>query len=297
MKHWNGYEGRLVTECREKWFYEFDWLRRIPTYHAYLSILGMAKSVNHLEKLHEMMPNDTRLLRHDWEKVADFWKYFFAGPETKKYRGKLEEWLLEEHFADWRNEGHGCAGSFPTLNATSYYAEQIRKQSSVTALYHFMSYWDGKSRYNGSRRVLTSPEAYGHGDFHFQGSLFGKLVKFAFRFYKGGGSNGFLLAWFMLKESQLTEPLTHNIISKLPDYQLLRYRVSLSSIPGSNHLHIAFELAATAMWKFVEPFRDDFLAREQFPRAAAEFLRDEGIPVEGNLCPIIYTAVDNDEDR
>ena len=255
-----------VANCAGDWSRNFGFLKKISSCDAYLSILAMASSINHLDRLHDMLPENARLLRDDWIKLKKFWQLHFGGNETAKYRKELTEWLLSEQTVEY--------------GVTSYYAERIMErarplQEGVKATGDFMF----------SPVVLSCEERLGYGENHFQAELFGAVVDTGFRYHQ---ERKLLRVCFVFKERELTEQVTHGIISKLPSYLILTRCVAISSTRDGNYLNIAFTLEeADELEKYWEPLKEDVVATSELVFVAANFLRKHGISVEGGLSPII----------
>src|SRR4030042_5411390 len=258
-KRWSKY----VRECVRAWN-KLSFMKKVPSRDAYLTILVLATVLNNMEKLHELLPPNARLMRDDWVQMKSFWQLYFRGADAVNHREELMEWLLSEQIQEF--------------GATSYYADRIRqcaKDGSVIT-----------KRYLWSARVLSCEEREGYGDNHFQAELFGEMIDCSFLIHPDGRD---IRVCLVFKERELTEQLTYGIVNQLPDFFLLTRCVTISSTRDGNYLNVAysFEEEADELKEYWAPFEGYAVATAEFLSAAAAFLRNRGIPVEGDLSPII----------
>ena len=286
-EHWSKY----VQGCCQKWNEDFEFLKWLPTYHSYLALLGMATSVNHLEKLYQMLPDHVRLLRDDWLKLKNFWKRYFVGKIADTYRDQLVEWLLSEQYVRWMPSGHNLSS---TSTATGYYVDRIRKHAAKEPPVHFARGGDGIYVFNPEHAVLSCPERRDHGCKHFQTKIFGTIVETTFLLSENGDN---MLVRFVFKEAELTEEITYQLMSQLPSYYIFKLGVTGGSSIEGVYLNIAFEFETGELADTLTPLDEDFVASGDFLSAAANVLREQGIPVEGDLAPIMVETSDADAEE
>lgn len=259
-KRWS----RYVKKCEDAWN-KLSFMKQVSSLDAYLTILCMATGLNNLEQLHQLLPDNARLLKDDWLELKEFWKLYFRGDEAAEHRNELIEWLL--------NEQAGHSGN------TSYYIKLVTQRAKPQQEKQFQgapSPW--------SARILSCKERSGFGDNHFQTELFGAVVDTGFRLDL---TEKYLRVCFVFKERELTEKLTHEIIGNFPDYFILRRGVTLSSTRDGHYLNISFVLEVGELMKCLKLFGNDFVATNEFSFAIADYLRKRSIPVNGDLSPII----------
>lgn len=300
-KNWDSH----VKACWEIWHNHYvgglGFLKQLPTYHAYLGMVGMATSVNHLERLHQVLPANCRLLREDWIKLRDFWQDYFTGDSAEKFRDQLSEWLLFEQSTSWENvpldkvshlsvkyaEGLVWEQATAQLStACGYYVNLIKGHGITGPPKHFGDSEDGGPHLILLPRVLSCPERNGNGYNHFQAKLFDQVIKAGLSLSE---DRQHMLVRLVFEEAKLTEELTYKLISQLPKYYLWKYGVVMSSAEGE-HLNFSFGLEMNKLILFLDPCDKDMVASSNFLPAFAEALREYGIPLEGDLIPILVKS-------
>ncbi len=279
----------FVEGCIHEWRdSKFDFLRALPTYHAYLAMMAMAQSESQLEKLHQSLPANARLLQNDWIKVTRFYRDCQLGdPEYSakhigaEARDQLLSWLLSElatshNWTYQEEDDYTC----PVSTACEYYVKHIKAKASKKPPAHFAGGENGDGKFTPSYNVVSCPGRVGFGDEHYYARLFGVRLKTGFWL---SADKKHLLVRFLVKEAELTEELTYAIMSKLPGYYIWQYNVvSLDSEGEQLNISLEFEANGLAdILKPADPSYDWLVAGEGFPSAASEVLRACGIPVEG----------------
>lgn len=265
-----------VTYLWEKWYYKFGFIREKKVGHAYAAMLGLATSVNHLQRLHDSLPENARLLRDDWIKFVDLWKKYFTGSEAEKCREQLEVWILEQQLIHRKaNLVPGSAEKYPPADATNYYIECITKGRE-----HRLA----SDRYLPDEpdkpiRILSSREKKGRGYTYFLANMFNSTFDMEFRL---ANARKVIQASLIVKQRQLTEELTFKL-SSLLGYYINGYGGDACGVV----LDVTFDINAEGLRQFLKSWRGNLLAKREFLSAAADELRKSGVPIEGDLCRAI----------
>lgn len=298
----NGELGMLNEEWNNSveavflgWHKNFSYLKRFPMYHCYLSMIGMAKSANHLQKFYDDLPSEMRLLRDDWIKIYRFWKETFNRKDLS--RRQLEQWILYEQSICWKdvyNRNSNAQLSEEAMAAVakpengSYFIWKI-EQCESGVLINFV---DGRSVLS-SFRVLSAPGRSGNGYRHFQVNLFGNILDLAIQISEDRQHAEFR---FVVKENQIDEELAYKITTQSPPYFLRRRGVVTTTMEG-RRLHPTYEFDAKGFIDLLNVIENDMVPKDlnKFCKIVADFLRSQNIPIEGDLAPILESICDKEE--
>jgi hypothetical protein len=268
QKEWDQINADTFLEA---WRYELSDIRHANTWYIYLGMFGMSESVQQLERLHESLPENMRLLRQDFIVLKKYWQHHFSNKE-KEYREKvIKNVLLAMTWGDGESY----------VTGSSYYATRIRRRNTYKLPPHFLE--DAGAHLS----LPVKPSAQEIGN-HFFALLFGVKVRVEFRLKQDGS---YILVVVIFQEVQLTEKITHQIIDVLPQYCLINYGMASMSTKTGLYFNLGYEFDAKDVANDIKSVSGDrsycpsiiFLATQKFLVSAADLLRKNGIPVEGNL--------------
>lgn len=273
-----------VKRCWAEWHSQsFAYFRELPIYHQYLAMLGLATSLRHLDALHEGLPPNVRLLRTEWVDLKSFWRryFFLKGDNIKEIRQELIEWILVELASPWC-EPHSLEES---QGATAYYVNLIKRYGTPTPPIHFVGEQNGYPEYIDTRRVLSCPERSGYGDYHFEIKLLNRTLEVGFFVNKFAPE--YLLFLFLVRQFDLTEKFTFQLMDRLPPYHIWTHAMVCGSFMSGTYLNFAFEFKLESLMDMLEAHGSDLIATERFLQTMAGGLRSHHIPVKGAISPII----------
>lgn len=257
----------------EAWRYELSDIRHADTWYIYLGMFGMAESVHQLERLHQSLPENMQLLQHHFIRLKEFWKHCFADKRKERREVILKKVLFA---MTWGN-------GEKSVTASSYYVTMIRQRNTRKPPLHFSDGEDGKG---GFSSFDINPPVQKIQQ-HFFAKLFGVNIRVEFRLTQ---DRRHMLAILIFREAELTEKITHQIIDILPPYYLIKYGVASSSTATGVYLNVAYEFETGKILEDIteeeSPYQFKLLAliaKWSFLASVAETLRDNGIPVVGNL--------------
>ncbi len=257
----------------EAWRYELSDIRHADTWYIYLGMFGMAESVHQLERLHESLPENMQLLRRHFIRLKEFWQHCFADKRKERREVILKSLLFA---LTWGN-GEDC------VTASKYYVTMIRERDTRKPPAHFSGGQDGKGYFFSDD--ITPPLQKVQK--HFFAKLFGVKTRVEFRLTQ---DRKHMLAVLIFRETELTEKITHQITDVLPPYFLFKYGMADLSTEAGVHLNVSYEYETE---KILEDITEEngvyqhksiaLISTQNFLVSVAELLRNNGIPVVGDL--------------
>lgn len=180
---------------------------------TYLLLMASARSSRQLRTLHSQLPENARLLRDDFVKLEEFWKRYL-GNEAKRSsrRGNTPgvSWLIrslassESHFRFGKEQG--------------YYERKLTQSQKCKG-----NQCLDIDRPSGWRRSIAE-DRISAAEENFEAQVFGKQIPLGAAFTDDMTS---VIVWFLIPDNCFTEDLAHDVLERIPPYELMRYFAGL----------------------------------------------------------------------
>jgi hypothetical protein len=268
--------AHLAIPGGERWQREFGFLKDTGIEPLLLLLLALARSKTGLRRLHDLLPENCRLLRPDLLRLTDFW-----------------EGMYERQPGGIQLDDDRAASALSALRRTclkrglvNYYRKRIQQSQSTD----FETFGWLTHGWIGSWLNPTSPGymvAWGSGGF--TAKLFGGKCHIECAIQKDDSQR--IIVVLGVQMDSLTEPLTHGIL-QLPSSQ------RLGKLYTEDWIHLPFVFPSCGLlphlrsWDrdsgAIQPWTSDSrcfnLAGESFPAALQQLLVQHKIPVL-DVCP------------
>lgn len=231
----------------------------------FLTLLGMARSVRDVRRLHQLLPTDCQLSRDDLIALEEFWKDHFHYDANKQASPNIDSDVAFCIFDRL----------IPPYRLRAYYRRVIEQDrpnianpGSSSQIYKY-------------QRILSNPERICRGYTHFVavmqlgvGLECGAYVS---------ETRDKVIIFFSLWEGKLDECLTHSII-QLPVYSLINQGRSASSVNGTE-INLAYLFNPVDILPHLDQLdhtkdhSDDYVAKESFCPFLLKKLQTMGLPI------------------
>lgn len=235
----------------------------------YMAMLIAARSKGHLRKMHGALSENRQLAREDYLELEAVWDELYPNG----YENGADENILASILEELCNQKRVRYGRG---NLTAYYLERLeQRQEKVTV----------PVAIGIQSTVFPCPQRKGHGDEHFTATLFGQEFRVGFKLAEDGQH---IVMRFMIWEYDLTEPLVHALLTKLPKFQISS-RNSSSSWGGQGvGLYYIFDREGLQEHLVLEDGEGEgvtvggecHIARPGFITEVVRRLREMGVPIE-----------------
>ena len=247
-----------------EWRDKFYFLKNNGTEHLFLFLLGIAQSKRDLNRLHDCLAPNTRLLRPQLIDLENFWEKYFldknqVGKRTKALSAKNLNWII------YNIQGSG--------NNTKYYLDYLLSRSISSRKVEGMLGQD--------IMVVNGPTGVGHGGNHFVAEIFQTNFDLECRV---DAARKNLSVCIYVWQNILTEELTHKI-GELPGYYA---RVAGASTDRGLHLDLIYAFPAAGLIEYLEEFTIKnhsgcfyFKPSQEFIEKLQEKLQSVGVALDG----------------
>lgn len=262
----------LIKALREM----YNLLARYGMEATFMVMLLAARSKRHLRALHDAQPENCRLLRQEYLVLEDAWDQLYPNGYASGADAQIIACILDAlRYVDEKYVGRG--------NLTSYYLDRFcRDQEDVAVLVGPGIVLVGPGI---EHIIFTCPQRKGHGDAHFTTTLFGQESQVGFLL---SIDKQYIMVRFTMWEYDLTEPLVHTLLTKLPKFQLSRR--NYYSNTGGYQVGICYILKREVLQEYILLHDGEgegvtvggscYLAQEGFIPEALRQLIALGVPIE-----------------
>lgn len=176
----------------------------LETWHmhgVFMTMLVVSRSKRQLRERHDALSENCRLMRQDYLELEAAWDQLYpqgyeAGPDAQTLACLLDT---------LRRSG---TRRVKDRDLTGYYLRRLDAGQEKL---------DVRITTGIQSTIFTCPQRKGHGGEHFTTTLFGHEFRVGFQLTADGEH---IVVRFMIWEYDLTEPLVHALLTKLPQFQI-----------------------------------------------------------------------------